>query len=191
MVVLNISTRDQSPGVNITSYRRVIDNGIKQYETVKENISFLAENLEKEVIYGTSQQRSKNIKKLQKIQKGFVSILGVATVMSPISAFAQTQGDSYPTLEGGGVEITPDVIMTWGLKIALMAVAIGVAISAALLVTAGVYRMFRKREEAEEWTTDIVKGLVQVLIAIPTVYALFHLAQIVFKSLPVLDALLS
>lgn len=190
MVVLNITTRDHSPGTIITSYRRVIDNGVKQHDKVKDSISFLAGNLEREVMQGTDQQKSKNIKKLKKLQKGFVSILGMAMAMSPISAFAQTQEDSYPTLVGEGVEITPDIVMTWGLKIALMTVAIGVAISGALLVTAGVYRMFRKRKEAEEWTTDIVKGLVQVLIAIPTVYALFHLAQIVFRSLPVLDTLL-
>ncbi|MNP86984.1 hypothetical protein D3C76_1875650 [compost metagenome] len=49
--------------------------------------------------------------------------------------------------------------------------------------------MFRKRDIATEWTTDIVKGLVQVLIAIPVTYVLYFLAQILFSHLTVIKAL--
>ena len=162
---------------------------LTEEDRVKNQVSFLAEGLRKEVMTGPTKQRERRVKTLKKLQKGFVSILGAVMLINPVTAFAQTIGDTYPAIQGG-MEITPNIVMSWGLNIALMTVAIGVALSGALFAIAGIYRMFRKRREAEEWTTDIIKGLIQVLIAVPTVYALFHLAQIVFKSLPVLSNLL-
>lgn len=170
-------------------------------------VSFLAQSLYEEVIQGNKKQQKNKMKKLKKLHKGFTSILLVAIMHQPLTAFAQpqtnppntpiipatpgaptTQATSFPTLTEGA-SITPDIVMGWGLNIALMTVAIGVAVASGLFVIAGVYRMFRKRKEAEEWSTDIIKGLVQVLVAVPLVYALFHLAQIVFGSIPVLNGL--
>lgn len=187
MAVLNITSTNLSPGVSARSYRFIAD---QKDNGIKEGVDFLAECLKKEVMCGSSRQQKRNIRKLKAIQIGFVSLLGIAAVMLPSTVSAQTPGIWSPSITEEGVTLTPEVVMEWGLKIALMTVAAGVALAGALLAVAGVYRMLRKRKEAEDWTTDIIKGLVQVLIAVPIVYTLFHLAQIVFRNMPVLDSLM-
>lgn len=186
-LALTISTKEHNPSLHFKNHKVLISNDVKTYEKVKEDLPFLVKRLQKEVTKGSQKQQLKRIKSLKMIQRTFVSMLGIYMVTLPIPTFAQTQEENTPLTTMEGQEITPDIITGWGFKIALLAVSIGVAISGTLLATAGVYRMFRKREEAEEWTTDIIKGLVQVLIALPTVYALFHLAQIVFQALPALN----
>ena len=187
MTVLNITSREYSPGVSVRSYRFIADN---KKNGIVEGVDFLVNCLEKEVMCGSSRQQKKNIRKLKAIQIGFVSLLGVVAVMNPFTVSAQTPELWSPSITEGGITLTPDLVMDWGLKVALMTVAAGVALAGALLAVAGVYRMLRKRKEAEDWTTDIIKGLVQVLIAVPIVYTLFHLAQIVFRNMPVLDSLM-
>lgn len=154
--------------------------------------AFLAETLYKEVVnQDRLSGRNRRLKSLKKLHKGFMSILVTAMVASPTTTFAQSGTyQNMMTPVSSNQEITPSTVMEWGIKLSLITVAIGVAIAGSLLAIAGVYRMLRKRDEAQEWTTDIIKGLVQVLIAIPIVYSLFYLAQIVFKRIPVLEGLL-
>lgn len=170
-----------SAGVSTTVYK------MEKTQCAIDRTTFLAETLYKEV---TSQDqlsgKNRKLKSLRKLQAGLTSILVTVMVASPVSAFAQTN-----TLNASvGQEITPSTVMEWGIQLALIVVAVGIAISGSLLAIAGVYRMLRKRKEAEEWTTDIIKGLVQVLIAIPVVYSLYYLSQIVFRSLPMLKGLM-
>jgi hypothetical protein len=172
-----------------------VDNGVCNDIALQENkVLFIGETLMKEVMNGSSDQQKKALKKLKRLQKQFVLILGAsaASIMTlPLTGFAQSnQGVPGTLTTENTVDITPGVVMEWGLTIALITVAIGVAISGSLLAIAGIYRMFRKREESQIWTTDIIKGLVQVLIALPVVYSLFYLAQLVFGNLPVLEGLL-
>lgn len=177
---VNISTRKFNEGVTYNPFEKMT------IYPKEERVTFLAETLLKEVMQGTEEQRRKRIKKLKKIYTKFVSVLGASVMMAP-KAFA-AEGTTKAVLLGTGT-ITPAVVMKWGLTLALLTVSAGVALSGSLLAIAGIYRMFRKRDAAEEWTTDIIKGLVQVLIAVPTVYVLFYLAQFVFKNLPMLGGL--
>lgn len=167
-------------GLSKTTYKAIKPSKI-------DSITFLAEIFHKEVMdQDQLSGRNHKLKSLRRLQKGFTSILIAAMMVSPSSALAQTPGTlTTPTTE----EITPNLVMEWGMQLSLITVAIGVAISGSLLAIAGIYRMLRKRKESEEWTTDIIKGLVQVLISIPVVYALYYLAQIVFKNLPILSGL--
>jgi vacuolar-type H+-ATPase subunit I/STV1 len=152
-------------------------------------VTFLAQRLTEEVTKGTAIQQQKNLKRLKKLYKGFVLLLGVRAVITPLTASASTTSTSTTVAGLTAQSLTPALALHWGLTVSLMVVALGIAVSSSLLAIAGIYRMFRKREEATEWTTDIVKGLVQVLIAVPVTYLLFYLAQVVFKSLGVLSGL--
>jgi hypothetical protein len=173
---INIKSKELVPGVTYS----------RPYMTVntEDRVLFLADILQKEVIVGTVEQQLKRAKKLKKLLKGFVTVVGVGLKMTP-KAFAATT----PAITTGATAITPAVVMQWGLTLALISVSVGVALAMIMLSVAGIYRMFRKRDIATEWSTDVIKGLVQVLIAVPTVYLLFYLAQLVFKNLPVLNGL--
>lgn len=188
--LIKVESFSDIQGVSKTIYRTSSNN---ESSSIVNNTSFLAETLCKEVI-SQDQLSGKNrkLKSLKKLHKGFVSILVTAMMVSPNITFAQDTGmyNNMMTPVSSDQEITPSTVMQWGMSISLVTVAIGVAIASSLLVIAGVYKMLRKEKEAEQWTTDIIKGLVQVLIAIPIVYSLFYLAQIVFKRLPVLEGLM-
>lgn len=179
MVTVTMTSKGFSEGVNYNHFDKLVVGSEKR-------VTFLAEKLYKEVMEKTNIK--KEVKKLKKLQKGFVSILGATVMMNPLRAFAESPMKSPFTVQGTGA-ITPPVVMEWGLTLALITVAAGVAISMITLAAAGIYRMFRKRDKSIEWTEDIVKGLIQVLIAIPTVVALFYLAQLIFKNLPALGGL--
>lgn len=173
-------------GVSSTVYRAV-----SKQESALDSTTFLAETLYKEVVnQDRLSGKNRKLKSLKKLHKGYMSILVTAMMVSPTTVFAQS-GDTYQNMVPvtSDQEITPNLVMQWGFSLALTTVAIGIAIAGSLLALAGVYRMLRKRKEAEEWTTDIIKGLVQVLIAIPVVYSLFYLAQIVFQRIPFLEGL--
>ncbi|AMQ66504.1 hypothetical protein BH753_gp022 [Bacillus phage Shbh1] len=194
MAVVTISSKGHVDGVNYRPFETINVGKDTLKMSMEEQVVFIANILQEEVIHGSKDKQQVKLKKLRKLQKKFVSILrfgAVSTVaFTPLQALAQTSSLPHSITGGGvGTEITPTVVMQWGLTVALITVAIGVALSGALLATAGIYRMLRKREIAVEWTTDIIKGLIQVLIAVPTVYALFYLSQIVFQNLPMLKGL--
>lgn len=178
---------------HLKGFSSVIYRAEPKQECVIDKTSFLAEALYKEVV-NQDQLSGKNrkLKYLKKLHKGYMSMLVTLMMVSPASVFAEGNS-SYQNListSNNNEEITPNLVMEWGFSLALTTVAVGVALAGSLLALAGVYRMLRKKREAEEWTTDIIKGLVQVLIAIPVVYSLFYLAQMVFKRIPFLEGLL-
>lgn len=187
MTELRISPRESTQGVKYHYSQPVTFNQSEQ-KAVKDHTAFIVENLIKEVKSGTSQQQRQKIKQLKSLFRKFVSILGGAAAIAPKATFAAGTGMSAGAL--AGTTITPQIVMHWGITLSLITVAVGVALSGSLLAVAGIYRMFRKRDVAQEWTTDIVKGLVQVLVAVPVVYTIFQLSQLLFKNLPVLSGLL-
>jgi hypothetical protein len=148
--------------------------------SLEDKVLFMAETLKKEVLEGNHQ--IKKIRQLKKLFRKFAVVLGVRVGMAT-KALAATTATATATT------ITPAVILHWGIMLALVTVSIGVAISMSMLAVAGIYRMFKRRDEATEWTTDIVKGLVQVLVAVPIVYVVFTIAQHMFKALPALSGL--
>ena len=147
---------------------------------IEDKMLFLAETLKQEVLEGGHQ--IKKIRQLKKLFRKFAVVFGVKVGMAS-PAFAAT------VATGAAQTITPAIILHWGIMLALITVSIGVAISMSMLAIAGIYRMFRRRDEATEWSVDIVKGLVQVLVAVPIVYVVFTVAQHMFKALPALSGL--
>ncbi|QQO40502.1 hypothetical protein 000TH008_74 [Bacillus phage 000TH008] len=183
MINLTISPKELIPGVTYVNPTSTFVLG-KKKEEVEDRVLFMAETLKREVMCGEENQKIKKIKKLKKLLKVSLTVCGVGMQISPKVFAAGTTA-----VKAGGTAITPAVVMEFGLTLALITVSVGVALSMSLLALAGVYRMMRKREEATAWSTDIIKGLVQVLVSIPIVYLLFYLTQTVFKNLPVLSGL--
>lgn len=153
----------------------------RSFEPTENKVLFMGETLFKEVMNEEQGKRLKKIKKLKKIMRISVSILATAMTMAP-KVFAATELTAQAA-------ITPAQIMVWGKTIALISVSAGIGLSMTMFAVAGIYRMFRKRREATEWTSDIIVGLVQVLIAIPSVYVLYFLAHFLFSHLTVLSPL--
>ncbi len=150
-------------------------------ETNEDKVLFLSGILTKEVNQGTEKQQLRNVKKMKKLYRNFLLILGGVGIPSHVSASPLNKTINEP--------ITPELISEFGMTVALITVSIGVALSMTLLSVAGMYRMFRKQKEATAWTNDIIRGLVQILIAIPTVYILYYMAQLLFKNLGTLSGL--
>lgn len=182
-MIITMSSRELNSDV---SYKSPVQQ-FNLKEKVEDNVLFIASTLQKEVIKGTTGQQRKKIKQLKKLLKGFVVVIGAGIQATP-KAFAAAPLTGATTTAAAN-QITPALVMSWGLNLALISVSVGVALSMTLLTLAGIYRMMRKRKEAMEWSVDVIKGLVQVLVAVPVVYLLFYLAQTVFKSLPILSGL--
>lgn len=150
---------------------------------LEDKMLFIKNSLIEEV--GTNPKKARS---LHKLFKRLAIGVGVK-LMLPATALAATH--KAATVTASASQITPQHVLHWGLILALVVVSIGVALSMSMLAIAGIYRMFKREKEATEWSNDIVRGLVQVLIAIPVVYIFFLLAQMVFTNLPALNGLFS
>lgn len=173
MVSVTIGAKSLDPNISYRAFKPM------EVQT-EEKVHFLIENLREEVLKESDGQRIKKIRKLKKLIKVSLSVLAATANLSPRALAATTTA--------GVDKITPALMMKWGLTVALISVSAGVAISMTMLTIAGVYRMFRKRIEADEWSQDIIRGLVQVLISVPTVYLLYFIAQMLFSHLSFLKA---
>jgi type IV secretory pathway VirB2 component (pilin) len=76
----------------------------------------------------------------------------------------------------------PPELLQLLLQILKISVGTAVLLSMILLVGAGIMRMFRKKKEATEWTTDIVKGLIQILVAVPIVFLIYFVVNLLFSN---------
>jgi len=174
---INIGAKGMVEGVSYI--RPVSELAVKGSK--EDGMLFMVNNLKEEVLTGSSAQQLKNAKKLKKLLRGLTVVLAASIQMAP-RAFAATM----ETTSGG---ITPDQIMQWGYSLAAISVSAGIAMSMVMLGIAGIMRMLNKRDMATNLTTDIIKGLVQVLVSVPTVMILFYLAQYMFRNLPSLGSL--
>ncbi|BEU14770.1 hypothetical protein [Bacillus phage CM1] len=150
----------------------------KKVSTITEEPSFLVENVVREVTEATEGHKVKKVRKLKKLVKVSLSVLAASINIAPRAMASGVTGGT-PLLS----PLTPAVVMEWGLQLAFIAVAAGVAVAMVTLTTAGVYRMLRKKQEADAWSQDILKGLTQVLISVPSIYLLYYLAKLLFQNL--------
>lgn len=118
------------------------------------------------------------VKKEKQIHKNTLRItcltsISTLGIVSPV--FAQTSAQSSQIMNS-------EIIQIFKYLEAGAAVA-GLGLSIILLQTAGVYRMFPKRKkEAVEWTDDIVKGLVQLILAPIIVMTITITAYLLFGN---------
>jgi hypothetical protein len=177
--------------INVTINAKGLDPKVKYSRPVKRLVSpeeevilSLGKQLAEEVLENSSTvQQRKQVKQLKRFLKTAAVVSFSALKAAPASvAVAAT---TTPALTGVTANpITPALIMKVGLVIGGLTVAAGIGIAMVCLGMAGISRMFRQRQFAQEWTTDVVKGLVQVLISIPVVFVILLVAQWVFKNLP-------
>lgn len=135
------------------------------YIPFSNNNSFLERNRMEEVVkLTTSTAKKVGI---------FASTLGIG--MIPNIASASTVATSEI--------ISPQVIFQLSLKVALIGLGVSFGVAMIMLILMGILKMFKKRQLAKEWTTDIYKGFVHCLVTIPTIFALYYIATTLFGQL--------
>jgi hypothetical protein len=125
---------------------------------------------------------SKNkIKQYKKTIQTFL-ITASSFMILPLKSMAASSVPVGTTnLPQSAVGMPPELLQLL-LQILKISVGTAVLLSMILLVGAGVMRMFRKKKEATEWTTDIVKGLIQILVAVPIVFLIYFVVNLLFSN---------
>lgn len=169
---MNLCVKEQDRLVNYRQFKPIV---ISNDNITLQNVNFHLPILLKEV-----KQTPK--KKLKKYKEAIAVFLTTASslIMSPLKSMANT---SIPSTnlpkEAQGI---PPELLELLLKLLVIIVGSSVILAAILLVMAGVMRMLRKRKEATDWTVDIVKGLIQILIAVPIVFLIYYVANLIFAD---------
>ena len=152
-----------------------------EQETVRINtVNFHIPTLIKEVEMSSHAK----IKQYKKIIQTFLTTASSFMVL-PLRSMAAS---SVPTQQIGttnlptSVDGMPPELLKLLLDLLKISVGTAVILSAILLVGAGVMRMLRKKKEATEWTTDIVKGLIQILVAVPIVFLIYFVVNLLFSN---------
>jgi hypothetical protein len=142
------------------------------------NVNFHIPTLLKEV----KQLPKKKIKEYKEIAKTFLMTTS-SFLMFPLSSMANTLPNTVTvtsTLPKTAEGIPPELL---NLLILLLTIAVGGAVFVAgiMLAVTGIAKMFRVKG-ITQWTSDIIKGLVQALVAIPVVFLIYYLATLLFKN---------
>jgi hypothetical protein len=145
------------------------------------NDTFTLNNVNFQEIIKEVRQLPKNkIKEYKKNIKLFI-VTATSFMMLPLKSMASelipTTTNLPKTAEG-----LPPELLDLLVKLLMISVGSAVMLAAILLVGAAVMKMFRKRKEANEWTVDIIKGLIQVLVAVPVVFLIYYVANLFFGT---------
>ena len=160
---LNISTKNLNSHVQYHKPHKTYTLNDTTYPKLQD-MDFLIETIEKGVIKG------KERKKLKKILK-LTYLTGVAFLIMTNPTFAATT----PT----GMEITPTSIHTLAKYLISITTVIGVGMSMLAYQMAGGLRLFRKNKVANEWSIDIKKGFMQIVLS-PFVFSLLWVMLQIF-----------
>lgn len=153
-LTLKISAKKLNNKVNYTQFDKQVFHNGSELEVIEKELEAIKSN--KLAIYG--------------------SALGMTLI--PLSVSAETVSPSLT-----GETITPETIFQFGLTIGLMGLGVSFAIAIIMFIYTGILKMLKQRERSKEWTTDIIKGFMHCLVAIPTIIALYYLSTSVFGSL--------
>jgi hypothetical protein len=120
-------------------------------------------------------------KKYKKVLKAFLMTTNSFMIL-PLRSMANASIPVTATNLPQTAEGLPPELLALLLKLLIISVGAAIIISMILLVGAGVMKMFRKKKEANEWTVDIIKGLIQVLVAVPVVFLIYYVANNLFSG---------
>lgn len=112
---------------------------------------------------------------LNRFKKAGIAVTGITPIMIPTVASAETY-PAQPT-------ITPQEILDYGLTIGKMGVGVSVGLSMVLLSITGMLLMLKQKQKSKEWSSDIIKGLIHSLVAIPAVLSIYYIATSLFGDL--------
>lgn len=152
---LNVSARNLDNKVNYNKFDdQVFPNRVAE-EVIKEELA--------------------TVKKIRGLRM-FGSVLGATLI--PIKVSAETVEQNIT-----GDTITPETMFQFGLTVGFIGLGISFAIAIGMFTYTGILKMMKQREKSKEWTTDVIKGFVHCLVAIPTIFALYYLSTSVFGGL--------
>lgn len=123
----------------------------------------------------------KGKKKFQSVAKSFLmTIISFLALSSKSMAATLNPTTELPASSVG----MPAELMDFMMTSLLIVVGVGIFLSAILMVSAGIMRMLgkKRRKEAEDWSVDILKGLTQVLLSVPTIFLIYYLVSMILKS---------
>jgi len=151
---------------------------------LNENINFPIKITAEEVMKLSKKEK----KEYKKTARNFLlSVLAFPIFTSKSMAAPLKITPSQNTM---GLLIPPDFITTC-MTIILTFIILAVVAAIVLLILAGVMRMMKQKKFAIEWTSDIIHGFAQVLVALPIILLLFFLTVLVLKNLPIFSGLLT
>lgn len=123
--------------------------------------------------------------KIREYKRNLQAILATTSsfmMALPLKSMANTMQSTGVTTLPKSAEGMPPEILNLLLMLLVIAVGCGVVFAAILLAAAGMSRMLGKRKEAKEWTVDIIKGLIQVLVAVPVVFLIYYIVNLLFSG---------
>jgi hypothetical protein len=170
---LNFCVKNPNPLVNYKFTNPIV---IKQENMRINDINFHIPTLIEEVI---SLPKSK-IKQYKKTIQTFL-ITASSFMILPLKSMAASSVPVGTTnLPQSAVGMPPELLQ---LLLQILKISVGAAIilAAILLVANAVGKMFRLNNMTQ-WAKDIIRGLVQVLIAVPVVFLIYYLANLLFSG---------
>lgn len=163
---LNLSTKTQKDYVNYHNVNKTYEIG--KTKEVKPLETFMT-NIQKEV----KEVSKKNRKQAIKILKAtYIAGMITLTIANPTLAATTTVLD--PSIMKEFIAVMKFVV--------ICSIVVSSALAMLLMMAAGAYRMLRKQKEATAWTTDIIKGYIQCLVAVPLIGLLLYTAVKLFKN---------
>jgi hypothetical protein len=123
----------------------------------------------------------KKIKEYKRIIQTFLTT-ATSFMALPLKSMANTLPSTTASTLPTHAEGIPPELLDLLLKLLVISVGSAVIFAAILLVAAGVKRMLGNRKESSEWTVDILKGLVQVMVAVPVVFMIYYVVSLLFKG---------
>jgi hypothetical protein len=123
----------------------------------------------------------KKIKEYKRIVQTFLTTASSFMAL-PLKSMANTLPSTGATTLPTHAEGIPPELLELLLKLLVISVGSAVVFAAILLVAAGVNRMLGKRKESSEWTIDIIKGLVQVMVSAPVVFLIYYVVSLLFSG---------
>lgn len=187
--MLKLSARKLDPNIKYCNPNQVFMLGEEpeglSLPVLKEKMDFFIPTLKREV-------KKLNKDTIKKYTKICVQTLGISlsllalaspSLAAPIEATTKVVEVISPDL----AKSSSDLIMPGDIaKIGLYLIGLGAVVSTvlAILLTqfAGGYRMLRKGKEASEWTTDILKGYTQVILAPVIILSIAFVVYLLFGS---------
>lgn len=138
----------------------------KEFNEQLKKVPFHVKNLKREVI---NSKKKKRYQWLELAKKSIPMLSGILMYASPAAAQTVSKTAEAVLMPAEMIQILLAILMS------CIIIAIGIALVGSVL--AGVCRMFRKHKFAQEWSNDIIRGLIQVLLmplAIFCIILLFH-----------------
>lgn len=166
-VQVTLSAKQLDPMINYNFFDKSPKNEVFHYKNLIEEV--------------------KNLPKKKKIKYAKICLATLTTLASisilGIPTFAETIPLAVEVTTQTG-QILPKDIVDIGKYLIGICAAIGFVLAIILYQLAGGLRMLRKRKEATEWSSDILKGFFQILVAPVLIVTIALVCYLLFSGIP-------